>query len=69
MVAAVHRGTENSYQNEAAVFLYEWNQRTRLAKMGYRFDPATLSAVKAEVFAIIGQEFEELRSRDLKKKG
>lgn len=54
--------------NAAAPLLAEFNQRRRLAKMGYRFRPEALSVFKAECFVLIDSEIDRLEAEEMKRK-
>lgn len=56
------------FVNEAAPLLVEFNQRRRLAKLGYQFDSRSLSAWKAECFSLIDAEIDRLESEAMKAK-
>jgi hypothetical protein len=51
--------------NETSIFLWEYNRRKSLAKLGVTF-PA-LSVPKAEIFAIIDEEIRKLEDAEAKK--
>ena len=59
---------EIPFTNEAAPLLAEFNQRRRLAKLGYQFDPGSLSVFKAECFILIDSEIDRLESEAMKAK-
>jgi hypothetical protein len=56
---------EIPFTNEAAPLLAEFNQRRRLAKMGYHFDIRRLSAWKADCFVLIDSEIDRLECEEM----
>lgn len=52
----------------AAVFLSEYNQRSRLRKLGYGADFGSISCVKAEAFALISCEIDAIQEEEAKKR-
>lgn len=54
------------YVNESAPLLMEFNQKRRLAELGYRFRSEDLPAWKAEAFALISATIQELEQEDIK---
>lgn len=63
---AAYKG--QSLQNEAAMFVAEYSQRKRLAKLGYTTNIEGLSALKAEIFGIIDVELDKCQSDDMRPK-
>lgn len=55
-------------QNEAAPFIAEYSLRKRLAKLGYQTQMSELSAIKAEIFAIIDVELDKCQADDMRSK-
>jgi hypothetical protein len=58
----------SSLQNEAAIFVAEYAQRKRLAKLGYTSNISELDALKAEIFGIIDVELDKCQSDDMRSK-
>lgn len=57
-----------SLNNEAAVFVAEYIQRKRLAKLGFTSDISCLNAIKAEIFGIIDVELDKCQAEDMRSK-
>jgi hypothetical protein len=55
--------------NEAGWLVAEYNQRKRLAKLGFTSPLSELSVMKAEAFCMIDQEIDDLTSKEAKKAG
>ena len=64
-VRSVHKGT--NLRNSAFPYVHEYLSRLRLAKIGYVSDLSKVEAHKAEIFAIIGNEFDACQYEDMKK--
>lgn len=58
----------SSLQNEAAIFVAEYAQRKRLAKLGYTSSISDLDALKAEIFGIIDVELDKCQAEDMRSK-
>lgn len=54
--------------NAAAPLVYEYNARTILAKLGFRFNGDELDLLTGEAMTLIGSEFNKLSNEDLDKK-
>ena len=53
---------------EAAPLVSEYLTRLKLAKIGYRFDPAKIDAEKADGFVIVADEIEKAEADETKKR-
>jgi hypothetical protein len=54
--------------NSASIFVYDYNQKKVLAKLGYKFDSNDLTCFDAEIYLIIASEFNKIESEQLKSK-
>jgi hypothetical protein len=61
-VFAAFHGVADQVENPMLQYVAEFNARSRLARLGYRFDARGLSSRKAYIFNRISSEYDRLAS-------